>query len=102
MTLPSRDSGWSVPALDILKSHIGLRCHTIVDTISDNAATGAMVLAERPVPVDQVDLRRVGALLYRNQTIEQTGIAAALLSHPTQGAWRANKLSRHDTTLGKR
>jgi 2-oxo-hept-3-ene-1,7-dioate hydratase len=89
-----------VPALEILNSHIELAGRTIVDTISDNAAMGGMVLGGRPVAVDEVDLRWVGALLYRNQTIEETGVAAGVLNHPASGvAWLANKLHQHDTVL---
>ena len=91
-----------VPALEILDSHIELEGRTIVDTISDNAAMGAMVLGGRPVRVDEVDLRWVGALLYRNETIEETGLAAGVLNHPASGvAWLANKLAQHDTTLAE-
>ncbi|MEV0969983.1 2-oxo-hept-4-ene-1,7-dioate hydratase [Microtetraspora glauca] len=89
-----------VPALEILNSHIELRGRTIVDTISDNAAMGAMVVGGRPVAVDAVDLRWVSALLYKNQTIEETGVAAGVLNHPATGvAWLANKLAQHGTTL---
>ncbi len=89
-----------VPALEILNSHIEMANRTIVDTISDNAALGAMVLGGRPVAVDEVDLRWVSALLYRNQTIEETGVAAGVLNHPASGvAWLANKLARHGSGL---
>lgn len=89
-----------VPALEILNSHIALEGRTIVDTISDNAAMGAMVLGDERVTVDAVDLRWVSALLYRNQTIEETGVAAGVLGHPANGvAWLANKLFEHGTTL---
>ena len=37
-----------VPALEILSSRIELEGRTIVDTISDNAAMGAMVLGDTP------------------------------------------------------
>ncbi|GAB6898750.1 2-oxo-hept-4-ene-1,7-dioate hydratase [Kineosporia succinea] len=89
-----------VPALEILNSHIEMKNRTIVDTISDNAALGAMVLGGRPVAVDAVDLRWVGALLYRNQTIEETGVAAGVLNHPAAGvAWLAGKLAQHGGSL---
>ena len=39
---------YAVPALEVLNSHIELEGRTIVDTISDNAAYGAMVLGSRP------------------------------------------------------
>ncbi|SDT25807.1 2-oxo-hept-4-ene-1,7-dioate hydratase [Microterricola viridarii] len=89
-----------IPALEILNSHIEMSGRTIVDTISDNAAMGAMVIGGNPVKPDAVDLRWVGALLYRNQTIEESGVAAAVLNHPASGvAWLANKLSQHGSSL---
>ena len=89
-----------VPALEILSSRIELPGRTIVDTIADNAAMGGMVVGGRPVAVDAVDLRWVGALLYRNETIEESGVAAAVLDHPATGvAWLANKLAQHGTRL---
>ncbi|MFF2369962.1 2-oxo-hept-4-ene-1,7-dioate hydratase [Agromyces sp. NPDC058110] len=94
-------TAYVVPALEILNSHIELQGRTIVDTISDNAAMGAMVLGGRPVKVDAVDLRWIGALLSRNQTIEESGVAAAVLGHPAMGvAWLANKLAAHGQALG--
>lgn len=89
-----------VPALEILNSHIELEGRTIVDTISDNAAMGAMVVGGTPVRPDAVDLRWVSALLSRNQTIEESGVAAAVLGHPAMGvAWLANKLAQHGQAL---
>ena len=90
-----------LPALEILNSHIEMQGRTIVDTISDNAAMGAMVIGSRPVTVDEVDLRWVSALLSRNDTIEESGVAAAVLGHPARGvAWLANKLAQHGQGLG--
>jgi len=90
-----------VPALEILNSHIQLEGRTIVDTISDNAAMGAMVLGGTRVAPNDVDLRWVSALLHRNQTIEETGVAAGVLDHPANGvAWLADKLFQHGATLG--
>ncbi|AWB96911.1 2-oxo-hepta-3-ene-1,7-dioic acid hydratase [Agromyces badenianii] len=94
-------TAYVVPALEILNSHIEMAGRTIVDTISDNAAMGAMVLGGRPVKVDEVDLRWVSALLFRNQAIEESGVAAAVLGHPAMGvAWLANKLAQHGQSLG--
>lgn len=95
-------TAYVVPALEILNSHIDMAGRTIVDTISDNAAMGAMVLGGRPVKVDEVDLRWVSALLFRNETIEESGVAAAVLGHPALGvAWLANKLAQHGQSLGE-
>ena len=93
-------TAYVVPALEILNSHLELEGRTIVDTISDNAAMGAMVIGGRPVKVDELDLRWVSALLYRNETIEDSGVAGAVLGHPAMGvAWLANKLAQHGQTL---
>lgn len=95
-----RATEYVVPALEILSSRIEMEGRTIVDTISDNAALGAMVYGGRPVAPDAVDLRWISALLYRNEALEDTGVAAAVLNHPATGvAWLANKLAAHDDTL---
>jgi 2-oxo-hept-3-ene-1,7-dioate hydratase len=89
-----------VPALEILSSRIELPGRTIVDTISDNAAFGGLIYGGNPVTVSEVDLRWVSALLYRNETIEESGVAAAVLNHPATGvAWLANKLAQHGDRL---
>lgn len=95
-----RATEYVVPALEVLNSHIELAGRTIVDTIADNAAYGGLVLGGNPTAPDAVDLRWVAALLYRNETIEETGVAAGVLNHPAAGvAWLADKLHRHDTRL---
>ncbi len=89
-----------IPALEILSSRLEMPGRTIVDTISDNAAMGGMVMGGNPVKIGDVDLRWVSALLYRNQTIEESGVAAAVLNHPAAGVyWLANKLAQHGTRL---
>lgn len=89
-----------VPALELLSSRIELAGRTIVDTISDNASLGAVVLGGAPVAPDSVDLRWASAVLYRNETIEESGVAAAVLGHPAMGvAWLANKLAHHGEQL---
>ncbi len=95
-----RATEYVTPALEILNSHIELEGRTIVDTISDNAAYGGMVLGGNPMRPDQLDLRWVSALLYRNETIEETGVAAGVLNHPATGvAWLANKFHQHGSRL---
>ncbi|MGV9546048.1 2-oxo-hept-4-ene-1,7-dioate hydratase [Nocardia beijingensis] len=95
-----RATEYVVPALEILSSRIELAGRTIIDTISDNAAFGGLVYGGNPVRPSEVDLRWVSALLYRNETIEESGVAAAVLNHPATGvAWLANKLSGHGDRL---
>jgi 2-oxo-hept-3-ene-1,7-dioate hydratase len=89
-----------VPAIEIIDSRIEqFDRHTkamrkVFDTISDNAANAGIITGGRPVKPDAVDLRWVGALLYKNGVIEESGLAAAVLNHPATGvAWLANKLA---------
>ena len=91
---------YAVPALEVLNSHIELEGRTIVDTISDNAAYGAMVLGEVRKRHDEIDLRWVPGVLSRNGEIEETGVAAGVLGHPATGvAWLANKFHQHGARL---
>ena len=95
-----------VPALEIIDARIEQADRVtkaprkVLDTIADNAANAGMVMGGRPVKADAHDLRWVGALLYKNGVIEESGLAAAVLNHPANGvAWLANKLSAHDEEL---
>ncbi|HHR5902228.1 TPA: 2-oxo-hept-4-ene-1,7-dioate hydratase [Providencia alcalifaciens] len=95
-----------IPALELIDA----RCHNIdpdtnrprkvFDTISDNAANGAVILGGRPIKPRDLDMRWISALLYRNGVIEESGVAAAVLNHPANGvAWLANKLAPHNVEL---
>ncbi len=88
------------PAIEIIDARIERidkasgTTRKVFDTISDNAANAGLVLGGRKVQPDEVDLRWVCALLYRNDVIEESGVAAAVLDHPANGpAWLANKLA---------
>jgi 2-oxo-hept-3-ene-1,7-dioate hydratase len=94
------------PALEIIDARIEQfdretkAPRKVFDTIADFAANAGIVLGGRPVKPDAVDLRWVGALLYKNAVIEETGLAAAVLNHPATGvAWLANKIAPHDEQL---
>lgn len=97
---------WVIPAIEIIDARIeridretGVT-RKVFDTISDNAANAGIILGGRPVRPTDIDLRWVGALLYRNGVIEETGVAAGVLNHPATGvAWLANRLHPHGVTL---
>lgn len=95
-----------IPALELIDA----RCHNIdpetqrprkvFDTISDNAANAGVILGGRPIKPDELDLRWISALMYRNGVIEETGVAAGVLNHPANGVARlANKLAPYDVQL---
>jgi 2-oxo-hept-3-ene-1,7-dioate hydratase len=94
------------PALEIIDARIEQfdrvtkAPRKVFDTISDFAANAGIVLGGRPVRPDAVDLRWVGAMLFKNGVIEETGLAAGVLNHPATGvAWLANKISPHGESL---
>ncbi|OBJ35355.1 2-oxo-hepta-3-ene-1,7-dioic acid hydratase [Mycolicibacterium mucogenicum] len=95
-----------MPALEIIDARIEQvdgetgRTRTVLDTISDNAANAAVVLGGNPFRPNDIDLRWVSALCYRNAVIEESGVAAAVLNHPAMGvAWLANRLGPRGVTL---
>lgn len=101
-----RATEYVTPALEILDARVEMtdaatgHTRTIVDTISDNAADAGIITGGRAIGPMEADLRWVAALLYRNGTIEESGVAAAVLNHPANGvAWLANKLAAHGEVL---
>ena len=91
---------WVMPALELIDARIEIEDRDsgtkrkVFDTIADNAANAAIILGGKPVGPREVDMARVGATLHRNEVIEDSGVAAAVLGHPAMGvAWLANKLA---------
>ena len=101
-----RATDYVCPALEIIDARIEQfdrdtkAPRKVFDTISDFAANAGIVMGGRPVKPDAVDLRWVGAMLFKNGVIEETGLAAAVLNHPATGvAWLANKIAPHGERL---
>ncbi len=99
-------TAYVTPALEIIDARIeqfdrDTRApRKVFDTIADFAANAGVVPGGRQVPPQGLDLRWVGALLYKNDSIEETGLAAGVLNHPAHGvAWLANKIARYDEEL---
>jgi 2-oxo-hept-3-ene-1,7-dioate hydratase len=97
---------YATPALEIIDARIEQfdretkAPRKVFDTIADFAANAGIVLGGRPVKPDAVDLRWVGAMLYKNGVIEETGLAAAVLNHPATGvAWLANRIAPYGEQL---
>ena len=88
------------PAIEIIDARIEqFDRHTqvmrkVFDTISDNAANGAIVVGAKKVDPKTTDLPWCGAILRQNGVVEETGLAAGVQGHPAIGiAWLANKLA---------
>ncbi len=95
-----------IPALELIAART-YRVHPesgyvrkVFDTISDNAANAGIILGGRPIKPMDMDIRWVGALLYRNGVIEETGLAAGVLNHPANGiCWIARRFAPHGIAL---
>jgi 2-keto-4-pentenoate hydratase len=95
-----RATDFVVAALEIIDSRVRDWRITLVDTIADNASSGAVVLASRPVLPGALDLRLAGCNLYRNGALVATGAGGAVLGDPVRAvAWLANTLGARGVTL---
>lgn len=95
-----------VPALEL----IAARSHrvdpetgytrTVFDTIADNAANAGYIVGDVTVKPQDIDLPWVGAMLYLNGEIEETGLAGGVLGHPAHGIrWVCKRFAPHGIGL---
>ena len=76
------------------------RTRGVIDTIADNAANAGIVTGGHPVGPRDADLRWAGALAYRNDVVEETGLAAGVLDHPANGiVWLARRYAEQGMSL---
>ena len=94
------------PSLEILDTRILRKDPTtgaprkIYDTIADNAANAGIVLGEQKHAIDAFDLRWVGAIVAKNDEVEETGLGAGVLNDPIMGiVWLANRLAKYDQSI---
>lgn len=99
-------TAWVQPGMEILDARLQMRdpingqARKIVDAIGDNAANGGMILGGRPVRPTDVDLKWESAILYVNGTVEESGVAGAVMNHPAASvAWLANSLAPYGEKL---
>jgi 2-oxo-hept-3-ene-1,7-dioate hydratase len=90
------------PALEVLDTRIQRvdpqtkKARTVFDTIADNAANAGIVLGGRRLKPGEADMRWMGAIVYRNGEVEETGLGAGVLDDPALSmAWLANRLAQY-------
>ncbi|MBC2887449.1 2-oxo-hepta-3-ene-1,7-dioic acid hydratase [Ochrobactrum sp. CM-21-5] len=91
------------PSLEILDTRIlrtdpaSGKSRMITDTISDNAANAGFVLGKERHAIDAFDLRWIGAIVKRNDIVEETGLGAGVLDDPVTGIlWLVHRLAQYD------
>ena len=96
-----RATDFVLPCLEIVDTRqSGRGPNTLIDSVSDAAACGFVVLGGNPRRLTEIDIRRVGATLYVNGDPEESGMASAVMGNPiTSVAWLANKLHEYGVAL---
>jgi 2-oxo-hept-3-ene-1,7-dioate hydratase len=96
-----RATDFVLPSIEIVDTRQkGRGPKPLVDSISDAAACGLIVLGGRPARLTDIDVRRVGASLAVNGSVEESGVASAVMGNPINSvAWLANKLHEYGVTL---
>jgi 2-keto-4-pentenoate hydratase len=88
-------TAYALPAIEIVGSRIARWDIRVVDTIADNASSGAFVLGMTPRRLDQVDLRLCGMALFRSGEPVSVGAGAACMGHPLNAAlWLARTMAK--------
>ena len=91
---------WAVPALEIVDSRIADWRIGLLDTIADNASSGAVVMGPDRVPIHGLDLTAVECAMTCNGQLAGAGTGAAVMGSPLIVlAWLANTLGPRGVAL---
>lgn len=90
-----RATDFITPAVEIVDSRYNKRgTKLVIDSISDAASCGCVMLGANQVSLGDVDVRHVGGALYKNGEVVESGTAAAVMGNPINSvAWLARKLN---------
>jgi 2-keto-4-pentenoate hydratase len=96
-----RATDFILPALEIVDTRYSSRgTNLLVDSISDAASCGFVVLGGNPVKLTDVDVRRLSASLSINGQVMESGTASAVMGNPINAVvWLANKLLEFDIAM---
>jgi 2-keto-4-pentenoate hydratase len=96
-----RATDFILPALEIVDSRYkGRGNNLLVDSISDAATCGFVVLGGNPVKLTDVDIRRLSASLSINGQVQESGTASAVMGNPINAVvWLANKLHEFGVSM---
>ncbi|MBF5007735.1 2-keto-4-pentenoate hydratase [Diaphorobacter caeni] len=89
-----------LPAVEIVGSRIANWNIRFVDTVADNASSGAFILGTTPRKLSEIDLRLCGMLIERKGEPVSVGAGAACLGNPVNAVvWLARTMARLGTPL---
>lgn len=86
---------YALPALEIVGSRIANWNIKFVDTVADNASSGAYVLGSTPRKLSEFDVRLCGMVMSRRGEPVSVGAGAACLGNPINAVvWLARSMAR--------
>ena len=96
-----RATDFVLPAIEVVDNrYAGSGKHGVVDSISDAASCGFIMVAGNPIDLRDIDVRHVTGALYKNGEVEESGMASAVMGNPINSmAWLARKLHEFDVTM---
>lgn len=96
-----RATDFVLPSIEIVDTRYNARGRSmLVDSISDAASCGRIILGSCPRRLTEIDVRTVGASLHRNGAVEESGMSSAVMGSPVNAvAWLANKLGEFGVAM---
>lgn len=95
-----RATDYISPAFEIVDSRIADWKIKLIDTVSDNASSGAYVLGNIKADLEDLDLRNLTMKLYKGAELLSEGVGSAVLGDPCVSvAWLSNRLWHYGVTL---
>jgi len=96
-----RATDFILPAVEVVDNrYTGRGKKGVIDSISDAASCGFVMVAGNPVNLTDIDIRHVSGALYKNGEIEESGMASAVMGNPINSmAWLARKLHEFDVVM---
>jgi 2-keto-4-pentenoate hydratase len=90
-----------VPSIEIVDTRYAGRGRSVlVDSISDAASCGRIILGSCPKRLTDIDVRMIGASLLKNGSVEESGMSSAVMGSPVNAVvWLANKLGEFGVAL---
>lgn len=93
-------TAYALPAIEVVGSRIANWHIKLLDTVADNASSGAFVLGSRPARLASLDLVNCAMAMERGGEQVSAGSGAACLANPLNAAvWLADMMVRVGTPL---